>query len=276
MKILTRSLLGLHLLALGLGLFGILVAIPHAADWTNPGDVAFFVWAMPRTGWLGMASGALAMFVWGVAALGWKRTCAFAAIAIVISASAELTGTKTGWPFGGYEYLTLLGWKIAGRVPFGVPLSWFYMGFAAYVLACSAIGAARRYRSIVCVLFATWLLTSWDLVLDPAMAALPQIKFWEWHEHGPYYGMPLRNLAGWFGTGLTFIALSAWSWRGEPNWRKVDLTVPFAVFVANIIWSMILALSAGIVPPVVACVALSLVPAALAMRPRRVAAADAI
>jgi uncharacterized membrane protein len=273
-NVLTRSLLLLHLAALGLGLFGILVAIPHAAAWTNPGDVSFFVWAMPRAGWLGMTSGAIAMFVWGIYAIGWRRTCSFAAIAIVISAAAELTGTKTGWPFGGYEYLTLLGWKIAGRVPFGVPLSWFYMGFAAYVLAGASIAPNNRRRGVIAVLFAAWLLTAWDLVLDPAMAAMPQIKFWQWHEHGPYYGMPLRNLLGWFGTGLTFISIGAWSWRGEPRWREVDVTVPFVVYAANIVWSMVLALSARIVPPVLVCILLSLLPAVLALRPRRVAAAD--
>jgi putative membrane protein len=275
MKRLALVLLVVHVVALGLGLFGILFAIPHAGVWTDPAGVAFFAWALPRGGSMGMVTGALAMLVWGATAIGWRRTLLFAAISIVISAAAELTGTKTGWPFGGYEYLTLLGWKIAGRVPYGVPLSWFYMGFASYVLAMAIVPESAPRRGALGIVLGAWLLMAWDLVLDPAMAAMPQIKFWEWHEHGPYYGMPLRNLAGWYGTGLAFIGLSRLSWSKEPQWRSLDLTYPFALYAINIVWSMILAVSAGLWQPAAAAILLSLIPAAFALRVRPKAAPDA-
>jgi len=41
------------------------------------------------------------------------------------------SGTSTGFPFGDYSYLSGLGYKITGLVPFTIP-SWFYMGFASY------------------------------------------------------------------------------------------------------------------------------------------------
>jgi putative membrane protein len=251
-------------------LFGIAFAIPHANLWTHPGDAAFFAWAIGRGGWLGMVSGAVAMTAWGIAAIGWRRTLTFAAIAIVVSAAAELTGTKTGWPFGGYEYLELLGWKIAGRVPFGVPLSWFYMGFASYALAARIVARRLDRPALWTIVLASWLLTSWDLVLDPAMAALPQVKFWEWHEQGPYFGMPLRNLLGWFGTSVAFVTLGRLSWGDkEPAWHDVDMTFPFCVYVANIVWSMLLAISAGLWWPAALAVAFSLAPAVLALRQAR-------
>ena len=103
-------------------------------------------------------------------------------------------------------------------------------------------------------MLAAWLLMGWDLVLDPAMVALPQIKFWVWHEHGAYFGMPLRNLVGWFATGVLFIGLSRWSWRADLDARKVDIALPFAVYTINIVWSMILALSAGLWPTAVIAV----------------------
>jgi putative membrane protein len=258
----------LHAAALGLGLFGILFAIPHLALWTHPADLAFFGLALQRGGSAGMVTGALAMFAWGVWAIGWRRTLIFAAVSCTVSAAAELTGTATGWPFGGYEYLTFLDWKIAGRVPYGIPLSWFYMGFAAYMLALAIVPAAAKQREALCILLATWLLTAWDLVLDPAMVALPQIKFWTWHEHGAYYGMPLRNLVGWYANGACFMTLSRALWGADLDTRKLDLTIPFAVYAINIVWSMVLAVSAGIWPPALAAVALSLVPAALALRSR--------
>ena len=275
MKFAAYALLWLHVAALGGGLFGLLIAIPHPELWSHdPRAAAFFSWALARGGAAGIVTGALTMFVWGIATIGARRTLLFALLACGVSAAAELTGTITGWPFGGYEYLTFLGPKIAGRVPYVIPLSWFYMGFASYVLA-SAIMARAPGRSWRAVLLGAWLLTSWDLVLDPAMAALPQIQFWRWHEGGAYFGMPLRNLAGWFATGLAFIGLSRLSWRAELDTRDLNRTVPFAVYAVNVVWSMALAISAGLWQAALAGVVLSLVPAAFALRRRIIPAAVA-
>jgi uncharacterized membrane protein len=202
-KPLAIGLTALHGIVLMLGLFGLLVAIPHPEVWSHSqSDADFFAFAINKTGGAGMVLGALAMFAYGVWKLGWKRTAIFFLLAVGISASAELTGTATGWPFGGYEYQELLGYKLLGRVPYSIPLSWFYMGFAAFLIA-DGIVAARgiKHRTLVAVLFGSYLLTAWDLVLDPSMAApqLAYMHFWVWHETGPYYGMPLRNFGGWLG-----------------------------------------------------------------------------
>jgi putative membrane protein len=264
------GLVALHALALTLGLFGLLVAIPHPEIWAGqPADLAFFAFALNKTGGLGMILGALAMLAFGFARLGARRTLIFLCAACLISAAAELTGTKTGWPFGGYEYTNFLGYKLLGRVPFAIPLSWFYMGFAALLLA-DAIAAARgwSHRTTWSILLGTYLLTVWDLVLDPSMAApqLQYIHFWVWHEHGPYFGMPLRNLGGWLGTGLLFIAVGRLLWR-ERVAPVVPAALPFAVYAINIGWSMILSVSAGMWPTAIAAVIFSLAPAALAVVP---------
>jgi uncharacterized membrane protein len=111
----------------------------------------------------------------------------------------------------------------------------------------------------------TWLLVSWDLVLDPSMAApsLQYIHFWIWHETGPYFGMPLRNLAGWFGTGLIFITAGRLAWR-ERRAPAVSPAVPYTVYAINIVWSMILSIAAGMWPTAIAAILVSLLPAALA------------
>jgi putative membrane protein len=264
------GLVVLHGLALLLGLFGLLIAIPHPELWAgHPADMAFFSFAITKTGGTGMILGALAMLAFGVAQLGLRRTLIFFVAACAISAAAELTGTKTGWPFGGYEYTGFLGYKLLGRVPFAIPLSWFYMGFASLLLA-DAIAAARgwRNRTAWSIILGAYLLTAWDLVLDPSMAApqLQYIHFWVWHEHGPYFGMPLRNLGGWFGTGLLFIAVGRLGWR-EARPPVVSARIPFVVYGINVAWSIVLSCSAGMWPTAVAAVVFSLAPAALAIIP---------
>jgi putative membrane protein len=282
-KPLAIGLTALHGIVLMLGLFGLLVAIPHPEVWSHSqSDADFFAFAINKTGGAGMVLGALAMFAYGVWKLGWKRTAVFFLLAVGLSAAAELTGTATGWPFGGYEYQELLGYKLLGRVPYSIPLSWFYMGFAAFLLA-DGIVAARgivKHRTLIAVLFGSYLLTAWDLVLDPSMAApqLAYMHFWVWHETGPYYGMPIRNFGGWYLTGLVFIAAGRLAWgpspAAQPLLRGRALAVPFAIYAINIVWSTILAGSAGMWPTVVLGLTLGLVPAAFVFAPRASSTAD--
>jgi putative membrane protein len=275
------TLATLHGLALAGGLFGILVAIPHPELWAaSPQGRAFYAFAIDKTGGLAMVLGALAMLAFGFATLGARRTAIFFLAATIVSAAAELTGTKTGWPFGGYEYTAFLGWKILGRVPFPIPLSWFYLGFASYILA-DAIAAkyGARNRTMSAILLGTWLLVAWDLVLDPSMAApqLQYVHFWIWHERGPYFGMPLRNLAGWFLTGAAFIAIARALWN-ERTPPRVPTALPFAVYALNIIWSTVLSVAAGMWPTAIAAIALALIPASLALgreKPQRTAVPSA-
>jgi uncharacterized membrane protein len=262
------SLTIVHVLALVMGLFGILVAIPHPELWAgNANGAAVYAFAIDKTGGAAMFAGALAMLAYGLWALGARRTLLFFCAAFVLSASAELTGTKTGWPFGGYEYTNFLGPKLLGRVPVAVPLSWFYMGLASFVLADTIVATRGwRPRTLLAIVLGAWLLTAWDLVLDPSMAApqMQYIHFWIWHESGPYFGMPLRNLAGWFGTGLLFVAVGRLSWR-ERVAPVAPVMLPFVVYAVNVAWSMVLSVSAGMWPTALAAVVLALLPAAFAL-----------
>lgn len=121
------------------------------------------------------------------------------AVAGTLSLGMELLGTATGFPFSGYRYTELLGYSVAGLVPVLIPFSWFMMGFPSYVLARRMVGG-RAAR----IALGSLLLVIWDLTLDPAMSALA--PYWVWETEGAYYGMPLVNLAGWFGTGVLIMA----------------------------------------------------------------------
>jgi carotene biosynthesis associated membrane protein len=259
-----------HILALALGMFGLLSAVPNVAQFaSNPYALAFYSWAIVNTGTVDIWTGALTMIAFGCASVGVRRTLLFFIAATLISATAELTGTKTGWPFGGYEYTGFLGWKLMGRVPYTVPLSWFYMGFASFLLATKIIQqTARKNTTLLSIVLGAWLLMAWDLVLDPAMASekMSIMHFWVWKEHGAYFGMPLRNLAGWLGTGLVFIAVGRTVWARAYDARVMDAWIPFGVYAVNVLWAMALSLSVGLWPTALAAIALSLIPAAFALR----------
>src|SRR5690606_37339813 len=127
-----------------------------------------------------------------------------------------------------------------GRVPFLIPLSWFLMPVPAFGLALHAFPAQRLCRAA----FAASLLVTWDLSLDPAMSYLT--SYWTWGEAGPYYGMPLVNLAGWFVTALAIMGLmeglraERWVRRLSVRWLAVYyglvLLMPFGMVVAGGLW----------------------------------------
>jgi len=256
-----------HAVALVFGLAGMLIALPHPELWAGSRlGAQTFAFGMQYAGPLHIILGAAAMAVFGWRALGWRRTAIFLVAACALSLSSELIGTGTGWPFGNYAYTERLGTKVLGRVPFSIPLSWFYMGFAAYLLGTALAGALQlRHRTAWSLGLGVFFLTVWDLALDPAMAAptLP-LQFWVWHESGGYFGMPIQNLVGWSATGLVFMGVSRLLFRGDPIIPSSATSFPLAMYALNTLFALVLSAAAGLWLPVALAVALGLVPAMLA------------
>ena len=183
--------------------------------------------------------------------VGRRWLAAFAAL-YAISLTSELLGTSLGIPFGEYGYTQLLGAKWFGLVPLVIPLSWFFMALPSYALALRALpgpeAAGRR------VLLASLVLASWDLALDPAMSYAT--KYWVWGEAGPYYGMPLLNLFGWYVTGLLLMgalaALRSEAWIRElsPRWLAgfylANLALPLGMSAAAGLWGAVAATVAAL------------------------------
>ena len=94
------------------------------------------------------------------------------------------------------------------------------------------------------------------------------IRFWTWHESGPYFGMPLRNLVGWFATGLAFMALSRFLWRTDIVMAHVPRWLPFGVYGANVLWAIALSGDAGLWPASLAALGMGFAPACLVWRGR--------
>jgi len=213
--------------------YGIFTARPDLLLKVDP-QAQFFTWAFHGFAVGNMLFGGLAVLA---EALLRDRVRALWAFLLVytISLGSELLGTTYGVPFGAYSYTALLGVKWFDRVPALIPLSWFTMGWACWILA-------RRVASGVgAVLLSTALLVAWDLLLDPAMSRVT--SYWVWGDTGSYYGMPWINLIGWGITGWVLLfALSRVipSPQTGPRFAAavylVNFALPYGFCVLNRYW----------------------------------------
>ena len=256
--------LGLHIASLFFGLAGLLLVVPHPefiASLPPLGQEAFS-WSMGNGGVAYMIFGTLGAIAMGSRLLGWRRLLCFLIPSVGISLGGELAGTSTGIPFGDYGYLTGLGYKIAGLVPFTIPLSWFYMGLASYLLARGVLqGRNNKWLHLEAIALGSLLLTAWDFVLDPAMTRA-LIPFWVWFQPGPFFGMPLQNFGGWMLTGGLFMWVANLLWgKEQPHLNRQELIVPLVLYVANFTFALSMSLGSGIVPPVGLGILLGLAPA---------------
>ncbi|MGH7811249.1 MAG: carotenoid biosynthesis protein [Candidatus Binatia bacterium] len=220
--------------------YGIFTSRPELLAQVDP-QARFFTWAFHGFAVGNMLFGGLAV---AADALRHNRMAAFVAFVAVyvVSLASELMGTGLGVPFGPYSYTNLLGPKWFDLVPLLIPLSWFTMTWACWVIA------RRRVSGLPAILLGTALLVAWDLLLDPAMSKVT--SYWVWGEAGSYYGMPWSNLFGWGVTGLVlFIILDRMTPTPQSSLRfalwvyTVNFLLPLGFCVLNQYW---IAVSAGL------------------------------
>lgn len=132
------------------------------------------------------------------------RGAAWAAGYLVVSLGfglgVEVLGTRTQLPFGAYEYSDLLGPTVLG-VPVLIPLAWSMMAYPCL------LAARMLSRNLVVVpLVGAWLLSTWDLFLDPQMVGE---GYWTWLSPTPALhgvpGIPVQNYLGWFVSALVLM-----------------------------------------------------------------------
>ncbi|MDJ0695395.1 gamma-carotene 1'-hydroxylase CruF [Mastigocoleus sp. MO_188.B34] len=261
-----RICLGGHILSLVFGLLGILLVIPHPEMLVHFGSYGqnAMQLSMAGGGVLYMILGATAVFLYLRRNLGLICALGFVLPSVFISLGAELLGTSTGFPFGNYSYLSGLGYKVAGLVPFTIPLSWFYVGCVSYLLARIGLQVDRKpsfLRHAAAVILGAFLLTSWDFVLDPAMSQT-SLPFWYWEKPGAFFGMPYQNFAGWMGTGALFMAVAAFLWRNQTvNLDRSQLHFPLIVYLSNFAFAIGLSAGAGFTIPVILGFSVGILPA---------------
>lgn len=263
-----RTCFSVHVASLVFGLAGLLIVLPNTAfiaALPEFGQQAF-QWSMAGGGAVYMISGALAVSIYAYRNLSLWHWLTFMLPALVVSTGAELLGTSTGFPFGEYHYLSGLGYKLAGLVPFTIPLSWFYLGFSAYLLAYMGLVGLGKLRVLGAIAFGSLLLTAWDFVLDPAMSQTT-MPFWAWDQPGAFFGMPYQNFAGWFGTGAVFMAIAAVLWKAKPlETSKIPLGLPLSIYLSNFTFAMVISIDSKIYFPIWLGLLLGVLPALLLYR----------
>ena len=199
----------------GFALFSTPFGLSISAEWLSNHEILRRIYAVafPAFAQVHIVLSA-AVVLWHVSTrIGWPAYSAFVLI-VSITFLVEWIGTSTGWPFGAYAYSTALGPLIAGKVPIWVPVSWFSIAVPAYALSLQTFPDQNfRLRRIA---YGAFLIALWDVVLDPAMSRLT--GYWTWSESGLFFGMPLKNLAGWFSTGaalMIVIEIMGGAWWGK-------------------------------------------------------------
>lgn len=161
-----------------------------------------------------------------VADMGWGRTLLFTSVAWIVAFTAESLSIRVGIPFGLYHYLPTTVDRelwIAG-VPFMDSLSFVFLAYASWTLACLALLPLYRegkewYTLSLPVqgrlggpvlLLTGVLFVLIDIVIDPVALRgdrwfLGQIFYYP--EPGAYFGVPISNFVGWGVVGLTIMSL---------------------------------------------------------------------
>jgi putative membrane protein len=141
--------------------------------------------AFPFIAYLSTGLLTLGVLGWALHRFGPRALAAFA-VALAFGVAIEAIGTRTGLPFGRYEY-TAPGPSLLG-VPWLVPAGWW--SFTLVALASAPV----RGRAWLAPLA----LVAWDLGLDPLMV---DRGFWTFARQD-WFGVPISNFLGWYLSGL--------------------------------------------------------------------------
>ena len=255
-----------HIVSKAFGLVGMLLVVPNAEiilNLSQVGETAIQL-SMAGGGVVDIILGTIAVSIYAYRTLGLGTWLAFMLPAMFISLGSELLGTSTGFPFGDYSYLSGLGYKIAGLVPFTIPLSWFYVGLSSYLIARAGLKVAQKPswgRHITAIAVGALLFTCWDFALEPAMSQ-SSLPFWYWEQPGAFFGTPYQNYAGWFGTSALFMGVAGLLWRNTSiKLERSQLNLPLVVYLTNFAFAAGLSLAAGFSIPVLLGLLLGVAPA---------------
>ena len=191
-----------------------------------------------------------AMMLHAIFAYGFIYAITLLSITLTYALLVEQIGSKTGWPFGSYEYSGSLGYQIYG-VPLVVPFAWVMIAHPILIMA-------RKVTKNWVFLYGGLGMMAWDLFLDPQMVAAER---WVWDFEGASVPLqpeiPLSNTFGWLLTGMGLMAILNKSLRfdrrqklNEPNTPNYFLAwTYFSGIVGNLFFFNMpgVAISGGIV-----------------------------
>jgi putative membrane protein len=147
----------------------------------------------------------------GAADLGWRRVLGFAGCVWPVAWLAEFSSTRTGIPFGLYQYTQLTRGRelFLADVPVMDSLSFTFLAYASFCLARVALVGRVPSRPVTAVV-AGALMMALDIVIDPLAVRGDRWflgNLFSYPEPGIYFGVPLSNFAGWVIVGTIGVGL---------------------------------------------------------------------
>jgi uncharacterized membrane protein len=151
---------------------------------------------------------------------GLRHALALFVICTGITFTTENLGVATGFPFGHYHFEIAPSLPRIGAIPVVVGPLWFGMGYFSWIVAgillCGADSRLRERPNIILLpVVAAFVMTQWDLILEPPSATIA--KAWIWHDGGGFFGVPTSNFFGWLLTSWLFFQAFALYLHGRQD-----------------------------------------------------------
>ncbi|MDR3774598.1 MAG: carotenoid biosynthesis protein [Terracidiphilus sp.] len=121
----------------------------------------------------------------------------FTGLCIVVGNIGENLGVVTGFPFGRYYFVELMGPKLF-HVPILLGLAYIGMAYVSWTLGALIAGRTPATPLLAVPLAAGFIMVAWDLAQDPVWSTV--LHGWVWQDGGPWFGVPVSNYFGWYST----------------------------------------------------------------------------
>lgn len=167
------------------------------------------------------------LFIISVSLLVWRSVWILFLTGSLVGFIFEAIGVRTGFPFGGYEYLLFKESNIFG-VPIPIIFTWGIYISIAYLAASYY---TSRFRWVV----AASLLVILDMAIDPIMVSL---GVWRWNTHTflEWFGIPYTNFIGWFiVTAISILIYDYWNRSVEPRYNNVLSVTPYLLLYPTLV-----------------------------------------
>jgi len=162
--------------------------------------------------------------------LGWPRTWRFWLISWTTAFVCEFSSTRTGIPFGWYQYTgSTVGQELyISNIPYMVSISFSFLLYSAYCVALCLVlpikpSPASTHPMLKPLHLDVDARTSWpvflltaflfafiDMVIDPVALRGDRWflgKIYDYLDPGIHFGVPLTNYLGWFVVGVISLAI---------------------------------------------------------------------
>lgn len=144
----------------------------------------------------------------GATSYGVKGIAVFLAVCLIVGNIFETISILTGFPFGHYHYTAVLGPKLF-LVPITIGGAYFGAGYLSWSVAIVLLDRMNRqfdtYARWAVPAVASFLMVSWDFMLDPGASTIDH--YWIWEHGGGFFGVPFTNYMGWLLTVFIFFSI---------------------------------------------------------------------